>query len=156
MASQTTIHAHRYQHFENLQLSSAEFYKLLRDLITQYDYPKVACTPVTLKEEGIFSSSRDYLRISKGRYSYFVCASPFGRSFFISWWLQEEKNTAANVARKVPVVGDALANRLESKTYYEIDTELMFSCSVNSLIQLAVDRMKADKGYRADMPEAAE
>ena len=150
MASQTTVHAHNTQHFEELQLSSTEFYVLLRSMITAYKYPDVTCTPVTLKESGIFSSKREYLRISKQRYHYYVCASPFGRSFFISWWLQEDAHTAANVAQKFGWFGKAVASRLESKTYYELDTELMFTSSINAIIKAAVEKVKADKGFRID------
>jgi len=150
MASETTIHAHKYVHFENLQLSTRDFYVMLRDLIAKYDYPGVSCKLVTLKEGGIFSSSRDYLCISKERYNFFVCAAPFGRSFFISWWLQEEANTLANVAEKIPYIGKTLATRIESKTYYELDTELMFTSSINSLVSYAVEKVKADKGYTKD------
>jgi hypothetical protein len=148
MASETTVHAHKYQHFEDLQLSTKDFYTLVRDLVEEYRYPGVTCTPVNMKEAGLFSSSRDYLRISKGRHHYFVCASPFGRSFFISWWLQEDEYTAANVARKIPWLGAALASRMESKTFYEIDTQLMFTTSINSLIGVAVERVKMTKGFK--------
>lgn len=150
MASETTIHAHKYVHFEDLQLSTKDFYIMLRDLIAKYDYPGVTCTPINLKEGGIFSSSRDYLRISKERYNFFVCAAPFGRSFFISWWLKEEANTLANVAGKIPYIGKTLATRIESKTYYELDTELMFTSSINSLISYAVEKVKAEHGYTKD------
>src|SRR5580700_7179662 len=121
MASQPTIHAHHSQHFEDLQMSSKEFYTLLKNMIEDYKYPDVACTPITLSESGIFSSRRDYLRISKQRYHFYVCASPFGKSFFISWWLQEDANTTANVTRKFGWFGRAVAQRMESKTYYEMD-----------------------------------
>ncbi|MDB5009206.1 MAG: hypothetical protein JWP45_3599 [Mucilaginibacter sp.] len=151
MASETTVHAHNSQHFENLQLSSKEFYTLLKAMIESYQYPEVSCTPITLKESGIFSSKREYLRISKQRYHYYVCASPFGKSFFISWWLQEDANTAANVTRKLGWLGRAVATRIESKTYYELDTELMFTSSITSIIKMAVEKVKADKGYRKDI-----
>ncbi len=110
---------------------------------------------MTLKEGGLFSSRREYLRISKERYNYYVCASPFGLSFFVSWWVQEDANTAAKVAQKLGSVGKAVANRLESKTYYEIDTQMMFTSSINSLIKRAVEKVAADKGYRKDITETA-
>ena len=101
-------------------MSSREFYLLLKNMIEEYRYPDVICTPVTLKEGGIFSSKRDYMRISRQRYHFFVCASPFGRSFFISWWLQEDANKVANAAAKVGMLGRVIAQRMESKTYYEL------------------------------------
>lgn len=124
-------------------------------MIEEYKYPDITCDPITLKESGIFSSRREYLRISRHRYHYYVCASPFGKSFFISWWLQEDANTAANVTRKFGLFGRAVAQRLESKTYYELDTEQMFTASINSIIKMAIEKVKADKGYRKDMPVAA-
>ncbi|SHN26207.1 hypothetical protein [Mucilaginibacter sp. OK098] len=151
MATQTTVHLHKYQHFEDLQLSAREFYALVRDMIAQYQYPDVTCTPVTLKEGGLFSSRRDYLRISRERYHYFLCASPFGRSFFISWWLQEDEHVAANMAKKIPLLGEALSTRLESRTYYELDTQLMFTSSINALITSAVEKVKLDKGFKASL-----
>jgi hypothetical protein len=150
MATEQTIHAHSYQHFEDLQMSAKEFYVLLKNMIEEYKYPDVACTPVTLKEGGMFSSRREYLRISKQRYNYYVCASPFGRSFFISWWLQEDANTSAKLAQKFGLLGKAVAQRMESKSYYELDTELMFTSSISSLIKMAVEKVKLDKGFRKD------
>lgn len=151
MAAQTTVHAHQSQHFEDLQMSAREFYVLLKGMIEEYKYPDVLCEPVTLSEAGLFSSKREYLRISKQRYHYYVCASPFGKSFFISWWLKEDAYTAANVTRKFGWFGRTIAARMESKTYYEIDTELMFTSSINSIIKIAVEKVKADKGYRKDL-----
>ena len=150
MATETTIHAHQSQHFEDLQLSAKEFYLLLKKMIEEYRYPEVSCTPTTLSEGGFFSSKREYLRISKQRYHYYVCASPFGKSFFISWWLKEDANTTANFTRRLGWLGRTVATRMESKTYYELDTELMFTSSINSIIKSAIEKIKADKGYRKD------
>jgi hypothetical protein len=154
MATEQTIHAHQSEYFEDLRLSAKDFYMLLKKMIEEYRYPEVTCTPVTLKEGGVFSSKREYLRISKDRYNYYVCASPFGKSFFISWWLQEDANASANFAARFGLLGRAMANRLESKTYYERDTELMFTASINSLIKRAVEKIKTDKGFRKDIEHA--
>lgn len=150
MSSQPTIHAHHYQHFEDLQMSSNEFYSMLEKMIVEYKYPEVQCKQVTLRESGLFSSSRAYLKISRKLYNYYVCAAPFGKSFFISWWLKEDENTAANVAAKIPLFGKAFAQRIESKTYYQLDSELMFTQSIHSIIKAAVTKIMADKGFRAD------
>lgn len=151
MAAETTVHAHQSQHFEDLQMSSKEFYMLLKGMIEEYQYPGVQCEPVTLSEGGLFSSKRQYLRISKQRYHYYVCASPFGKSFFISWWLKEDAHTAANFAARFGLLGKAMASRMESKTYYEMDTEQMFTASISSLIRTAVEKVKADKGHRRNV-----
>src|SRR5205814_777575 len=41
------------------------------------------------------SAKRDYLRISYGRYSFDLCAAPFGRDYFFSWWLVQRQPDAA-------------------------------------------------------------
>ncbi|MFI5161939.1 MAG: hypothetical protein ACHQHN_11715 [Sphingobacteriales bacterium] len=148
MATETTVHAHNSQFFEDLQLSAKDFYSTLKKMIADYKYPEVACTEVTLKEGGIFSSRRDYLKISKERYHFYVCASPFGKSFFISWWLKEDANTSANVAQRFGLFGKAVAQRLESKTFYEIDTQKMFVSSINSIVKVAVAKVMSEHGIR--------
>jgi hypothetical protein len=35
----------------------------------------------------LLSAKREYLRIIRGKYSFDVCAAPFGTGFFFSWWL---------------------------------------------------------------------
>ncbi|HTE01630.1 MAG TPA: hypothetical protein VK668_20220 [Mucilaginibacter sp.] len=154
MASQPTIHAHHYQHFENLQLSSNDFYTILETMIKEYQYPDVICKRATLKERGIFSSSREYLKISRSLYNFYVCAAPFGKSFFISWWLKEDANTTANVAEKVPWFGKIFAEQIESKSYYQLDSELMFTNSIHSIIKLAVGKVLKEYGLRTDATPA--
>jgi hypothetical protein len=156
MASQSTTHSHRYQHFENLQMSADEFYKLLEKNVIDYKYPGVECKRVTLKENGIFSSSREYLAISRKLYTYYVCAAPFGKSFFISWWFMENANKAANLTAKIPVIGKPIANRIESKSYYELDTELMFTESINAIVKTTVNKVAAEQGYRRETQPATE
>lgn len=153
MATVDTVHDHSYQHFEDLQLSADQFYTLLEKMIAEYQYPDIRLSRRNLKEGGIFSSNRVYLCITRNYQNYYVCAAPYGRSFFISWWLQEDAHTASNVAEKIPLVGKAIANSMESKSFYQLDTELMFIQSINSIVKMAVEKVKADHGFRK--PDAA-
>ena len=153
MATVDTIHTHGYQHFESLQLSAQEFYTTLEGIIKEYQYPDVQCKIEELKEAGMFSARRKYLSISWNRHKYLVCASPFGKSFFISWWHQEGANTGASIASKFGALGKAVANNMESKTFFQIDNELMFVSCMNSIIEMAIDKVKADKGYTLDNPQ---
>jgi hypothetical protein len=126
MATVETIHDHGYELFTNLQLSTREFYKLLEDMIADFKYPDVKCQTEELKEGGVFSAKRQYLSINWGRHKFLVCASPFGKSFFISWWHQEGANTDASIASKFGALGKAVAGNMESKTFFEIDNQIMF------------------------------
>lgn len=147
MATQETIHDHGYQHFEDLRLSAKEFYTTLEDMVKEYEYPGVTCKIEELKEGGMFSGKRQYFSINWERHKFLVCASPFGKSFFISWWHQEGANTGANIASKFGVLGKAVAGNMESKTLFEIDSQLMFINCITTIIKLSIDKVKADKGY---------
>ena len=152
MAASDTIHSHDYQHFENLQLSSQEFYATLESLIKDYQYPSVECKIEEMKEGGLFSAKRKYFTISWERHTYYVCASPFGKSFFISWWHQEGANKGANIAAKFGALGKAVANNMETKTFFEVDNELMFINCITAVIKTAIEKVKIDKGYTVEHP----
>ena len=150
MPSVATLHDHSYQHFEDLQLSSNEFYAMLEKMIGEYQYPDLTLSRRNIKEGGMLSAKREYLCITRDYQNFYVCAAPYGRSFFISWWLQEDAHTATNIAEKVPLFGKTIAQRMESKTYYQLDTELMFVHSINSIVKRAVEKVKADHGHRIE------
>lgn len=139
------IHSHSYQHFEDLQLSTKEFYKMLAALIKEYEYPNVKCKIVALEERyGLLNtlllSNRDYLQISRGKLRYLVCAAPFGRSYFISWWHEQRETDLERFLTKL--LGP------KKKTRYEVDTELMFNNAIASIVKLAIQKATADKGFR--------
>jgi hypothetical protein len=60
-------------------------------------------------------------------------------------------NTPASVASRFGKLGKALATRLEQKTFYELDTQVMFTASITALIKRAVEKVKADKGFRKEI-----
>ena len=142
--AQSTVHAHSYQHFEDLQLSANAFYDTLERTVAEYQYPKVKCRRRPLSEGGLFSSDREYLVVSRGPYKYYVCACPFGRSFFVSWWLEERQSAWAGI----PLFGYLFSNAKRGKTFYELDTELMFTESIQSVVRMLVARVAATRGLR--------
>ncbi|MFB9841099.1 hypothetical protein [Mucilaginibacter ginsenosidivorans] len=147
MATVDTLHSHQYQHFEDLQLSAKEIYTMLEDMVKEYQYPDVTFSRVNMKEGNILSASREYLVISRKRHNFYVCAAPFGKSFFISWYHMEDANTTANITAKIPLVGQSMAKGMESKTYFQLDSELMFTNSINMIIKMAIEKVKATHGF---------
>jgi hypothetical protein len=75
--------------FSNFQFSSQEFYQRVEESVKKHEIPNVSFSRVTHSQAGIFSSRREYLRISREEYIFDVCAAPFGTDFFVSWWLGE-------------------------------------------------------------------
>lgn len=148
-----TIQSHSYELFEDLQMSSDEFYKMLHEMIREYQFPNVEVERETLKEAGFLSSKREYLRISKKERNFYVCAAPFGKSFFISWWLKEQEDGLTNMVDKVPLIGGLFSGKNRPKTFYELDSEVMFVSAINAIIQRAVDAVKAKHGYTQEVTQ---
>lgn len=143
--AQTYVHSHSYQHFEELSLSSDQFYTHLTKLVDSYNYPNVDCEVIAMDEVVFYGASREYLRIRRNYLKFYVCAAPFGRSFFVSWWLGETEDGFTLFLRRIPILKWLVP---PGKTYYEIDTELMFIKSVDAIIKGMVDKLIAEKVLR--------
>lgn len=138
-----------HQSIDNLQLSSAEFYKSMEKAIEDQKLPDVKLSLENLSEGGLFSSKRLYLRIIRRGLIFDICAAPFGTNFFISYWFGAESNGLINLLTKIPFIGKFLAQRAQEKTYYQIDTENMFKeCIVSTLFQ-EIDKVVKAKGLRS-------
>lgn len=140
---------HWHQHFYNLQLSSKEFYDLVEQQIKDQSLPKVKLSRVTLSEAGLFSSNREYLRIQRDQYTFDICAAPFGKEFFISWWLVENSGSLQLLLTRLPFIGRFFIKQTNRKTYYQIDTETMFMESIHSILLQLIDSITEQKGLRS-------
>ncbi len=137
-----------HQSIDNVQLSSADFYKSMERAIEIQELPNVKLSLENFSEGGILSSKRMYLRITRKGLVFDICAAPFGKNFFFSYWFGMESNGFVNFLAKIPFVGKFLAQRAQEKTYYQIDTENMFKeCIVNTLFREIDDALRA-KGIR--------
>ncbi|WP_439695168.1 hypothetical protein ACFGVS_19055 [Mucilaginibacter sp. AW1-7] len=143
--AEKVIHSHSYEHFEDMQASSKEFYEKLESQIKEYQFPGVSFSFAEFGEDGPWSPKRTYFCITRRFLSYYVCAAPFGRSFFVSWWLKDSDDSLATVLRRIPIIRWFLS---PSKPYYQIDTELIFKSSIDGIIRGAVASLKAEHGYR--------
>lgn len=69
---------------EELQASPLECYAAIEEAIQRREIPGVRISRVWFKE-GFFSAKRLYLRVSRNRLGFDICAAPFGTGFFFSW-----------------------------------------------------------------------
>ena len=139
--SRPTVYEHSYHHFEDVQLSAREFYATLRKLIAEHQFPSVECGVVTFADGGLFSSRREYLEVRYRSYRYYICAAPFGRNFFISWWLKEHESSWDRFRR--------LIEGVKSESFYEVDTQQIFTSSITALIKALIQRVESERGFRA-------
>jgi len=135
---ETTIVSHWDHLIENFQYSPQEFYTALEERVRKRDIPKAELSRVTYKESGIFSGSREYLRVRRFEHIFDVCAAPFGQGFFVSWWLTEQKGCLASI----PGVGPWL----RPVTFYTHDTGIMFQHAVDGAVKDTVDAILVAKG----------
>jgi len=138
--SKPAVFVHSFHHFEDVQLSAKEFYETLQQSIASCQFPEVNYDITTFSDRGLFSSRREYLEIRYYSYRYYVCAAPFGKNFFISWWLKERQSTWDSI--RTWLVGG------ESRSFYEVDSQEIFASSVVSLIKELIRMIQSEKGLR--------
>ena len=91
LGSTSTPIAHWYTLIEGLQQSPSEFYAMIDQPLAARHIPDSRQSRVDWKEAGAFSASREYLRMQRGKHVMDICGAPFGKGFFVSWWLAEPR-----------------------------------------------------------------
>ena len=84
MAEETQLLSTWSQHFEGLNTSVVQFYESVESAVRKRRIPSVEFSRFNLKEGGLLSSSREYLRVKRGDLRYDICGAPFGNGFFVS------------------------------------------------------------------------
>ena len=152
MATSREVYSHSYQHFEDLQLSAKEFYSEIISRIKEYEYPSVVTASRMIRESSFLSSRREYLCIYRGGLEFKVCAAPFGRSFFISWYMEEHRDPVGEFIQRLPLVGWMF--RPSPKTYYQLDTELIFVKSIDAIVRSVIQKVMVEHGFRVSDPQS--
>ena len=86
MSEDTSVISHWHHYAEEFNTSATEFYASVRKELEELKVP-VSFSNVEWSEGGIMSAKRAYLRVTHNRLNFDICAAPFGRNFFFSWWL---------------------------------------------------------------------
>ena len=145
MAAPPLIISHWYQLIENLQASPMEFYTAVEQAVEQRKIPDASRSRIDWREGGLLSAKREYLRVKRKQYIFDICGAPFGNGFFVSWWLGEPQGCLTGF----PFLGPVLEFFARARTYYQVDTALMFESAVHSAVLQVVDEMIKAKGLRA-------
>lgn len=74
---------------EGLEASPQECYAAIEEAIERREIPGARTSRVTYNEGGFLSADRIYLRVNRKQLGIDICAAPFGKGFFFSWWLGE-------------------------------------------------------------------
>lgn len=134
---------------DDFSFSTQEFYKLLQIELVTKGVNRIKFDKVSLREGNMFSFKRTYLRATWKEYQYDICAAPFGKGFFISWWLLYKNSLWKILIAKIPFVGKWLARSLYPVTYYSVDTASMFMTYAQSAVLKVIKDITDEKGVRA-------
>ncbi len=141
----SNVISHWSHFFKSFAISSDHFYTELEKTLQSHEMPHSNIVRTKHKEGGILSAAREYLRIKHGDIVFDVCAAPFGRNFFISWWLFETTGTVRNVLKNTKV-GDFMNAQASKRTFYQIDEEDMFRSCVHECILETINKVTEGKG----------
>src|SRR5262245_30165198 len=97
--------------------SSQAFYAALEKRIDLQEIAGVDVGHVWLATGAAFAGSREYLRVRRHEYVFDLCAAPFGKGFFVSWWLVREPGCLSHLAA-IPLLGWFVRWLITRETYY--------------------------------------
>ncbi|MCG3165573.1 MAG: hypothetical protein POELPBGB_01341 [Bacteroidia bacterium] len=144
------LHSNWAQLLAGMKHSSMGFYDLVEKELTSKKVPDIRIIAVHLKEGGLFSPTRLYMRIVWKEYVYDVCAAPFAEGMFVSWWLYTKPTILERIMDyALPFIGRPLYHRLFPVTFYSIDTASMFMTYVQGAVLNVVDSIVKEQGLRA-------
>jgi len=133
----------------NLSYSSEAFYQTLKERMLAQEIEGLNISVVTYFVGGILSHKRRYLRLTYDDFKYEVCAAPYGKSFFVSYWMQSHENRFAYACSRIPFIGKFLVRLFFPVTYYRVDTSDMFHALVHQhvleMLDTIMDSEKLEK-----------
>lgn len=140
------VHSHWHHYMETVPFSPQEFYEAVEDAIENEEIPMVQLSRISYPQGGIFSADRIYLRVKCREYVFDICAAPFAKGFFISWWMGEIPDAARDFFANMPWIGIFFQKR--QKTFFELDNEALFKESVSHTVKKVYEALTENKGLR--------
>ena len=139
--------SHWYQLVERLQASSQAFYASLETALEARQIPDAYLLRISMRQGGLLSARRLYLRVWRRELVFDVCAAPWGTGFFVSWWLYNAPGCLTSLLGAFGLLpGVGVLGR--APTFYEADTTLMFQEAVHDAVLEVVDELTASQGLR--------
>lgn len=136
-----TLIAHWNTSLNGVRLQPSVFYEMVENEISRRQIPNLLITRVFLREKGLFSARREYLRIQHEKLIFDICGFPAADSFSVSWWLGAVDKTIGNLFFEIPLVGEFLEEQFAPATYFKIDSEAMLQRAIHNLVLCVVDEL---------------
>lgn len=140
------VHSNWHQYFDTPLFTPHQFYEAVEKELEEQELPMVVYSRIYYPAGGIFSVNREYLRVKCREYVFDICAAPFAKGFFISWWMGELPDIRRDFYANMPWIGRLFRNR--QKTFFELDNEALFKESVSHCVRKVFEDMSDTKGIR--------
>lgn len=144
----TSYHSHWNTLLANFSYPTKDFYAALKKELLLSHIKGMETSFVSLKEAGVGSSSRLYLRVTWKNYQYDMCCAAFGNGTFLSSWLMHKQSILQMVLYRIPFLGSWLTRIFYKVTYYKIDTASMFMTYCHQAMLKVSDDITKGSGVR--------
>jgi len=81
---QAEVLSHWYALIPGFTTSTKDFYEAVEKELKDREVPGLEMSRVEFSEGGLLSGKREYLRMTRERLVFDVCAAPFGKAYFVS------------------------------------------------------------------------
>ncbi len=107
MASQAPpdVISHWSTLIENFQVPPLSFYQAVEEALLRREVPQTKNSRVDYRQGGLLSANREYLRVTREKLVFDICAAPFGTGFFVSWWFAEDRPHLNPLVKVLVVLG---------------------------------------------------
>lgn len=145
------VFSHWFAAVDGFRASPSQFYTVVLDKIAEQGITHLRVRQIACREGGFLAPRRLYLRVQRQEMIFDVCGVPSGSSFFVSWWLGRKPPTllrrAAFPLADLPIVGWPFRVAV-GRTYYHVDSMLMFQHAVHRAVVAAIEAMSETQGLR--------
>jgi hypothetical protein len=96
--------SHWHKLLDDQQQSALDFYAAVEEELRRRELPGLRLERVDWHEGGVTSAKREYLRIGRDRLTFDLCAAPYGKGYFFSWWVAKQKSQYAGMLGYVGLI----------------------------------------------------
>lgn len=131
--------------YDGFAFSASEFYAKVKAGLDERKITHVSITNESFLESHIFSDKREYLRITRAEYVFYICAAPFGTGTFVSEWLCIKSEGRLN---RIPILSKLMGKDRGDKSFYQMDTESMTRMAIHSTVLEVLNSLTSASGVR--------
>lgn len=137
-----------WQHFfHGMTFSAEEFYKKVEQTVQDWKIPGITIDRESFLESHLFSAKREYLRITRNEFVYFIGAVPLGTGMFVSSWMCQ-KAVKKHSLENTPFLNKLMGKERENKSFYQEDVDYMYRSAVHTAVLEVVDSYTNASGVR--------